>query len=60
MSTFPKPDSFEEAVVVYETPWCGFCRLAKELLIRRKIIFAIVDVNDDRPARAWLAAMPVT
>ena len=53
--TFPKPAELDSNVVVYGTPWCPFCQMAKHLLQRRNIPFAWVDVTGDREARAWLA-----
>lgn len=51
---FPQPDSFDCPVVVYVTPWCGFCQRAKRLLQARGIPFESVDVTGDSEARAWL------
>lgn len=54
MSSFSLPKDFKEPVVVYGTPICGFCRMAKRLLTQREIAFAWVDVSGDASARAWL------
>lgn len=54
MSSFSKPEDFQEPVVVYGTPICGFCRMAKRLLTQREISFAWVDVSGDGDARSWL------
>lgn len=54
MSSFSTPKEFQESVVVYGTPICGFCRMAKRLLTQREIPFAWVDVSGDASARAWL------
>lgn len=54
MSDFRLPKDFQAPVVVYGTPICGFCRMAKRLLTQREIPFAWVDVSGDAKARAWL------
>ena len=54
--SFPLPDSFECAVVVYLTPWCPYCVMAQRLLHSRGIAFEKVDVSGDHEARAWLRA----
>jgi glutaredoxin 3 len=41
-------------VVVYSTKHCGFCHRAAELLRREGVAFEMVDVTDDRRARATL------
>ena len=41
-------------VVIYTTPWCGYCVSAKALLRKRGIAFDEIDVGDDAPARAHL------
>lgn len=48
------PQDLPHAVVVYETRSCGFCMMAKNLLRRRGIDFATVDVSGDSSARQWL------
>lgn len=55
--SFPKPTEFSEAVVVYETTFCSYCRMAKALLERKGIPFARYDVGGDREARQWLVEM---
>jgi len=52
--SFSKPAELEEAVVIYETTYCGFCVLAKKLLSSRNIKFARVNVSDEAEARVWL------
>jgi glutaredoxin 3 len=44
----PKP------VRVYTTSYCGFCRLAKDLLRRRGVPFEEIDVTGDPAARQRL------
>lgn len=34
-------------VVVYSTPWCGFCKMAKEYLTSVKVAFKEVNVEED-------------
>jgi len=43
------------AVTVFSTATCGWCRRAEDLLRRSGIPFDVVDVTDDRAARAALA-----
>ncbi len=42
-------------VVLYRTPWCGFCVRAAELLGKKGVPFKEVDVSDDMGRRRWLA-----
>ena len=51
---FSKPADISEAVVLYQTEWCGYCGLAKRLLKSRSIDFATIDVTGDPEARDWL------
>ena len=41
-------------VVVYSTDYCPYCRAAKELLTRKKIVFKEVRVDTDLKARALM------
>jgi glutaredoxin 3 len=43
-------------VRIYTASYCGFCRLAKELLRDRGVAFEEVDVTSDGRAREWLVA----
>lgn len=54
MASFPLPDSFASAVVVYLTPWCPYCMMAKRLLHARGITFDTYDVSGNQEAREWL------
>lgn len=54
MASFPLPSDFEAPVVVYLTPWCPYCTMAKRLLMMRKINFETHDVSGNQEARAWL------
>lgn len=49
------PEQVDAPVVLYVTPWCGYCRAALDLLHRRGIEHVAIDVLGNRPARAWLA-----
>ncbi|MFV8751000.1 glutaredoxin [Nannocystaceae bacterium ST9] len=51
---FPLPSELAASVVVYLTPWCPYCRMARRLLDARGIAYEFVDVSGDDPARAWL------
>ncbi|MEY2932705.1 MAG: hypothetical protein RL033_3454 [Pseudomonadota bacterium] len=42
-------------VVLYRTPYCGFCLMAARLLSSLQIPFREVDVTGDRERRRWLA-----
>jgi glutaredoxin 3 len=42
------------SVVMYTTPFCGYCIVAKRLLSKRGIAFEEVDVAGDDAKRAWL------
>ncbi len=55
MSAFPKPSDLDEAVVVYTTPWCPYCHMAKHLLRRRNTPYVEVPVAGNSDARRWLA-----
>lgn len=54
MPDFPQPHEFEAAVVVYLTPWCPYCQMARRLLDARGIAYEFVDVSRNDPARTWL------
>lgn len=41
-------------VVMYRTPFCGYCVLAKRLLVKKGVPFEEIDVSADRDKRAWL------
>ncbi|MFO1152505.1 MAG: glutaredoxin 3 [Rhodospirillales bacterium] len=40
------------AVDIYTTPFCGYCRRAKELLTKKGVAFNEIDVSDVVGARA--------
>jgi glutaredoxin 3 len=39
---------------MYTTDYCGYCRMAKDLLNRRKLAFDEIDVTNDAAQRQWL------
>ena len=41
-------------VVIYRTPYCGYCVMAKRLLEKKGVAFTEIDVSGDAAARAWL------
>lgn len=51
----PAPAQLDAPVVLYTTPWCGFCRAALSLLRARGIEHTAIDVMGNRAARSWLA-----
>lgn len=52
--SFPRPESFEESVVVYGTLTCGYCAMAKLLLTKRGIAYGWFNVASNPSAREWL------
>lgn len=50
----PKPEAIDSDVVIYVTPWCGFCTRALRLLDSRDVAYAKFDVSGDQEARAWM------
>jgi glutaredoxin 3 len=42
-------------VVVYRTPFCGYCFRVKHLLESKGVPFKEVDVSGDQDKRQWLA-----
>jgi len=51
----PRPEDVSAPVVLYTTPWCGYCRAALALLESRGIEHVNVDVMGNHAARDWLA-----
>ncbi|MFO0564127.1 MAG: glutaredoxin 3 [Polyangiaceae bacterium] len=41
-------------VVMYRTPYCGYCVLAKRLLVSKGVAFDEIDVAGDDEKREWL------
>jgi glutaredoxin 3 len=54
MSAFPQPSELDAPVVVYLTPWCPYCKMARRLLDARGIAYESIDVTGNNPARRWL------
>jgi len=40
------------SVVIYTSPWCGYCHAAKRLLQSRDVSFTEIDVDADPARRA--------
>lgn len=53
-SGIPNPAEVSAPVVLYTTPFCGFCRAALALLRERDIEHVQVDVSGQPAARQWL------
>ena len=43
-------------VVIYTTPWCGYCARARQLLTEKKVAFEEIDVEGRPEARAEMIA----
>jgi glutaredoxin 3 len=43
-------------IVLYTTPYCGYCRAAKSLLERKGLSYAEIDVSGDFAKREEMAA----
>ena len=43
-----------KAVKIYTTSYCGYCRMAKQLLRDRNVAFEEIDVGGDDAKREWL------
>lgn len=48
------PDDVSAPVVIYTTPFCGYCRAALALLRERGIDHVQVDVSGRPEARRWM------
>ncbi len=44
-------------VVVYTASYCPYCRLAKEFLLSKKVVFEEIDVTDDEAMRKRLVRL---
>ena len=42
-------------VVIYRTPFCGYCFRAAQLLQSKGVTFTEIDVSEDWDKRQWLA-----
>jgi mycoredoxin len=46
MSSLPQPGSRDDArILVYSTPWCSDCRLAKRVLAEQGIEYDEIDID---------------
>lgn len=45
-----------EPVIIYSTPWCVYCHMAKEYFKGKKVAFREVDVAADQDAARALVA----
>lgn len=43
-------------VIIYSTPWCVYCHMAKEYLKGKKVTFSEIDVGADQDAARALVA----
>jgi glutaredoxin len=50
------PTEGEETWVLFETPWCGYCRRVRQAASRLGITLAGRDVSNDAAARSELMA----
>lgn len=48
------PTSSEHPVKIFTTPLCGYCMMAKRLLLSRGIKFEEVNASGNPELRAWL------
>ncbi len=53
-ASFPLPSELAADVVVYLTPWCPYCTMARRLLDSRQIAYEHIDVSGNEAARGWL------
>jgi mycoredoxin len=44
----------DQTLIMYSTPWCGYCRRLKAQLDRAGIPFTEVDITDDAEATAFV------
>lgn len=42
-------------VVMYSTPWCGYCKRLKSMMLREGIAFREVDIEQDDAAATFVA-----
>jgi len=43
-------------VEIYTTPYCGYCRMAKQLLARKNVTYTEIDVSGDAAQRQKMVA----
>jgi mycoredoxin len=41
-------------IVMYGTPWCGDCRMARRVLDQHKVEYQYVDIEQDDVARRYV------
>jgi mycoredoxin len=44
----------DETLIMYSTPWCGYCRRLKTQLDRAGIPFTEIDITDDPEATSFV------
>ena len=44
----------DETLIMYSTPWCGYCRRLKAQLDRAGIPFTEIDITDDPEATSFV------
>ena len=44
----------DQTLIMYSTPWCGYCRRLKAQLDRAGIPFAEIDITDDPEATSFV------
>ncbi len=41
-------------IIMYSTPWCGYCRRLKSQFEREDIAYTVVDIEDDPEAAEYV------
>ena len=44
----------DETLIMYSTPWCGYCRRLKAQLDRAGVPFTEIDITDDPEATSFV------
>ena len=44
-------------IIMYSTPWCGYCRRLKAQLEREGIEFTVVDIEQDEAAAEFVMSV---
>jgi mycoredoxin len=44
-------------IVMYSTPWCGYCRRLKAQLEREGIEFTVIDIEQDEAAAEFVMSV---
>jgi mycoredoxin len=42
------------SIVMYGTPWCGDCRVARRVLDQHRIEYQYIDIEQDEAARRYV------